>query len=336
MIYNLKTVFIIIMLVLFHCSDLAYAQDYKIGVGDVLEFVFWQRPDLNSRCTVDPNGAVTLPIIGTIQVANSTPQQVEELILAQIRFYDTQITNISTNVLEYNSKSFSITGQVRNPGKYGFMAIPSLWDIIARAGGPNADADLRQITIVRKLETPTVKDTVIWINLIDAMEANELNDLPVLKPGDTIFIQGRARNLSEQGILSSFGSGLSSGLGSGSSRDNIYVMGEVNRQGIVPFSLNINLLEALIYAGGPTRNAKLNTIRIIREQHGSTKIEKVNLKKSINKNNMNPYFLKKGDTIIVPYRSPFRETFVFEIVRAVLFGSITTFLYFYIRDQYDL
>lgn len=332
----LKFISILCLLVSFHSRDFASAQDYKIGVGDVLEFVFWQRPDLNTRSTVDANGAVTLPIIGAIQVANATPKQVEELILAQIRFYDTQITNISTSVIEYNSKSFCITGQVRNPGKYGFIAIPSLWDIIATAGGPSIDADLRQITIVRKLEAPAAKDTVIWINLIEAMEANLLDDLPELKSGDTIFIQGRSRNMNEQGILSSLSSGIGAGLGSGTSRDNVYVMGEVNRQGIVPFSFNMNLLEAIIYSGGPTRTARLDDIQIIRQHQGSTKIEKVNLKKSFRKNNVIPYYLKKGDTIIIPYQQPFRESFVFEIVRAVLFGSITTFLYFYIRDQYNL
>lgn len=325
--------FIISIICIFAFDQVLNAQEYRIGAGDVLEFVFWQRPDLTTRVTVDQNGAVIVPIIGTIQVANLTSKNIEELVLSQIRFYDSRVTKISLNILEYNSTSFVITGQVRNPGKYGFTAIPSLWDLIARSGGPAADADLREVTIIRKVNNPVPKDSVIRINLVIAMSNNELSDLPTLKPGDMIFVPGRSRNLLESGTLGSLGSSWSSSASINRSSEIILIMGEVNRPGIIPFVSNMTLLEAVVTAGGPTRNAKLKEIRVIREQKGIIKISKVNLGDMINKSDLQPYFLRQGDTIILLYKRSFRESFGFELIRATLFGAITSFLYLYFREN---
>jgi len=331
----LKTGLLLIFVIVISCnfSQILNAQDYNVGPSDVLEFIFWQRPDLNSRVTVDQNGAVILPIIGTIQVTNYTPKQIEELVLSQIRFYDSQITNITVNVVEYNNQSIFITGYIRNPGKYGFVSIPSLWDVIATAGGPNPDADLRNISIVRKLRTPTPKDSIIWIDFMEAMGKNELDNLPQLKPGDTIFIQGRSRNPNEYSLLNAFGDSFNSFSGLNSNRNMIRVMGEVSRQGIIPYTVNMNLMEAIIASGGPTRYAKLDKIKIIHDHQGKLTIEEVNLENIFKKGNLNHYYLEKGDTIYIPYKRPFRESFGFELIRAILFGAITTFIYLYFRDN---
>ncbi len=328
-----KLLVLLVVTIICNFTQNLNAQDYKIGPSDVLEFIFWQRPDLNTRVTVNHDGSVVLPIIGSIQIADFSPKQIEELVLSQIRFYDTQITNISANVIEYNSKSVYITGHIRNPGKYGFVQIPGLWDVIAKAGGPSSDADLSNVTIVRKLNTPVSKDSVIWINLIEAMEKNELANLPELKSGDTIFIQGRPQTSIGNGAFSALSGSFNTGLRFNSTRDMIHVMGEVNRQGIISYSSNMSLLEAIIMAGGPTRYAKLDDIRIIREQTGKITIDKVNLEHIINKNNISHYYLKKGDMIYIPYKRPFRESFTFEVIRAVLFGALTSFIYLYIRES---
>lgn len=81
----------------------------------------------------------------------------------------------------------------------------------------------------------------------------------------------------------------------------LYVIGKVNKPGILPVNTNINVLQALTMAGGLNPFAKRSEIRIFRQQGEETTIlnfdyDKVTEAKELGQN----VILRRGDTIVVP------------------------------------
>src|SRR5262249_52104398 len=49
--------------------------DYLIGVEDVLSVSVWKEPELSKNLNVRPDGKITVPLIGDLQAAGKTPEQ---------------------------------------------------------------------------------------------------------------------------------------------------------------------------------------------------------------------------------------------------------------------
>lgn len=80
-----------------------------------------------------------------------------------------------------------IWGQVRSPGLYLVPDNTDLLTLISLAGGPNEDAKLTRIRIVRS--TPIGED-IIWVDLKEYIETANKELIPVMKPGDTVVVAG--------------------------------------------------------------------------------------------------------------------------------------------------
>lgn len=77
-------------------------QDYQIEVGDELDLKFFFNQELNEKVSVRPDGRIALQLIGDIQVAGRTVEQVRELLVQK---YSTQLTNPEIAVI---LRSFSL------------------------------------------------------------------------------------------------------------------------------------------------------------------------------------------------------------------------------------
>ncbi len=80
-----------------------------------------------------------------------------------------------------------IWGQVRSPGLYLVPDNTDLLTLISLAGGPNEDAKLTRIRIVRS--TPAGED-IIWVDLKEYIETANKELIPIMKPGDTVVVAG--------------------------------------------------------------------------------------------------------------------------------------------------
>ena len=81
----------------------------------------------------------------------------------------------------------NIWGSIRNPGRYEVPNSTDLVQLLSFAGGPNVDATLdnvRIIRIVRKDSVVSRDQTELNLNHLDRLDQSTL----ILRPGDTIFI----------------------------------------------------------------------------------------------------------------------------------------------------
>jgi polysaccharide export outer membrane protein len=301
-----------------HAQTEPEKQEYVIGVGDLLSITFWQRPELNTEARVTAAGTIELPLIGSVQAAGMTPTQLREAVLSRISLLDIRVTQAAVIVREYASKIVYVTGSVTAPGKLKFEAIPNLWQVILEAGGPQPTALLNDVTIVRGEGSQAGK--IIHVDLTSALEQGNLASLPPIYPGDTVHIPGMPGGERGGAISNIPVSPLER-------RDIVYVFGQVATPGIVNLDKNMDLLDALVLAGGPTEVANLKEVKLFFRGRQQAEMALINMDDYMRRSVPLPLLLHSGDAIYVPrLKSPTYMPFLMEVFRLAAITTITVLI----------
>ncbi len=264
----------------------ALAADYKIGPGDVLSISFWQDEKLNSVVRVGQDGRITLDIIGQVDAAGKTTEDLQNDIVRLMSRLNKNISQAVVRVTEYNYNYVFVTGQVRTPGKLNFEEIPDLWTLINEAGGATELGDLSNVTIIRGGDQA---GKVERVNVQAAIASGKLNDLPKVSREDTIEIPRVPGGVSGPS------------LGTAVERKNIiYVLGAVNKPGPIQFEENTDIAEALAMAGGGRDDADLKHVRVVTKDGNYGQSYEYNLQKYTQSGSPARYIMRKEDTFVVP------------------------------------
>jgi polysaccharide export outer membrane protein len=123
-------------------------QDYVIGPQDLLAINVWHEPELSQSVPVRPDGKISLPLVGDLEVSGLTPRLLQARLAHELDAYirKPQVTVI---VREVNSHKFYIIGHVEHPGTYSLSARMTVLDALATAGGFRDFAKVRQIYLLR-------------------------------------------------------------------------------------------------------------------------------------------------------------------------------------------
>ncbi|HVR28417.1 MAG TPA: polysaccharide biosynthesis/export family protein [Thermoanaerobaculia bacterium] len=122
---------------------------YKVGPEDVIEVFVWKEPEISTTVTVRPDGMITLPLVGDLHAAGSTPARLGEEIADRLKQYmDRPLVTVV--VKEINSPKISVLGEVRRPGRYLLLQTTSLLDAIAMGGGFTEFASRNYVVVLRK------------------------------------------------------------------------------------------------------------------------------------------------------------------------------------------
>jgi polysaccharide export outer membrane protein len=252
--------------------------DYRVGPGDHVFLSVPQRPDLNRELVVNPDGEVTLPLVGNVLVRGMTADEIETRLLQAMREYYPSINRVEVSVTQALSNVIFVTGDVKLPGKYSFAEPVNVWEAIREAGGPMPTATLSGVRVV----TDRARGGASFVvDVQSALDNGSVENLPILRPGDTVLVPGQEENYT--------------------GTSGVNVMGAVVKPGTYRLSGRNDLMSALLVAGGPTEKASLGDVRLIRPgSEGLAETRKINLKKFIEDGDMesNPKLLS-GDTIAV-------------------------------------
>ena len=266
----------------------ALAQGYKIGPEDVLEINFWQDTQLNATVRVSLDGMITLDIIGQIEAAGKTTEELQNDIVRNMSRLNKNISQAVVRVTTYNYNYVYVIGEIQTSGKRTFEEIPDLWSIINESGGVTEFADLSRVTIVRGGENAGQVEVV---NVSEAIATGRLSSLPKVRRQDTIEIPRRLFGLPAGDISRNI-----------EKKNVIYVVGAVNQPGPVEYEENIDFMEVLALAGGPTPEANLKKVKILTKDGDYAQSYQVNLEKYAETGRPARYILKNEDTFVIPER----------------------------------
>ena len=166
--------------------------DYKVGVGDVMDIVVWEHPDLTlpagmnrtpaeGGLRVQADGTFFYPYVGQVQAKGRTPDQIRSDLMKRLGEYipDPQV---EVRVAAYRSQAVSVTGEVDSPSRQHLTDMPlTLLDAIDAAGGLKETADPRSVTVRRGGQIYTV-------DLQAFLEHGVGGNNPLLRPGDVVSV----------------------------------------------------------------------------------------------------------------------------------------------------
>lgn len=129
-------------------------QDYRIVPGDVLDVSVWKEEGLAAKLLVRPDGGVSFPLVGNLQVEGLTAEQVKQAIAKRLGEYLSE-PEVTVSVINTNQKVY-VLGKVNKPGEVPLPGPLTVIQALALAGGLAPFADEDDIKILRRAGERTV------------------------------------------------------------------------------------------------------------------------------------------------------------------------------------
>ena len=191
---------------------------YLVGVGDVLNIIVWDHPELTipqsgNRSAaeagnfVHKDGTIFYPYVGKVSVIGREVTEIREDIAKGLSSY---INNpqVDVNVAAFRSQHFFVSGAVKNPQMIPVRNVPiTILDALSISGGMAPDADWSSATLTSISKGALVTETIDLSILLEqgVLKQNRLlksNDVLHIPRNDAlkVFVMGDVVNASTQQI----------------------------------------------------------------------------------------------------------------------------------------
>jgi protein involved in polysaccharide export with SLBB domain len=155
--------------------------DYPLGPGDELMIRGSGTIDIDYRATIDRNGTVSIPTIGSVPLAGVKAADAQSVIRAAVgRLYKGVTVNVTFGQLR--AMTVYVVGQANRPGTYTVSSLSTLVTALFASGGPNANGSMRHVQVKRGGKVAAELDLYSFI-----AKGDKSADIKLLD-GDTIYI----------------------------------------------------------------------------------------------------------------------------------------------------
>jgi polysaccharide export outer membrane protein len=181
----MKTSQLLVCISLTFLSCVSIAQEpYRLNPGDILSISVWNEEALQQDVLVLPDGTISFPLVGIIQVSNRTPAQVQKEISEKLsRLIPDPEINLSIRAVEGNN--IFIIGKVNQPGRFPMTRPTDIVQALSLAGGFTPYAKTEEIQVLRRTGN---KQKVINFDYSRIAEGRALETNILLRSGDTIVV----------------------------------------------------------------------------------------------------------------------------------------------------
>ncbi len=276
-----------ITLVWLATNGTAHADEAKLRIGDIIAISLPGEEVLTGDFPIDRRGEIQLPEVGGIKLTGMSLPQASSAITAKLGTAFRDIGRLSVRVKE-SKLVVAVGGQVKLPGTVELPGDANVQVAITAAGGIAAGAQLDGTKIIRGSK-------VILFNYKKFLDTGDASILPQLEPLDVVFVPtspltGNVQIDFDAQTLARAGDGADEAKA-------ISVFGEVINPAKFSYKPESTVVDMLMRAGGVTRYASVEQIRIIADG----KPVLFNLQEYLDSGNANKLpLLKPGATIFVP------------------------------------
>ena len=163
-------------------DNVPVSADYTVGPGDEVILRAWGSIDVDYRTTVDRNGLLNLPKIGSFNVAGVKASELERHLRAQIGRLYTNF-NLSVALGQLRSVKVFVVGPAQRPGVYTLQSQSTLLSAVVAAGGPASNGSMRKITLRR--DGKALSELDVYEFLVQGDKSRDLQ----LAAGDVIVFE---------------------------------------------------------------------------------------------------------------------------------------------------
>lgn len=257
-------------------------EEYQVGSDDVLEVsIFeWEANEETKtlKLRVSETGIVSLPVVGALEVAGKSVQEIQRMIEKELIGQNVlQTPRVGVWVSEFRSRQISVIGSVNQPGSYAIhQNVSTLLNMLTLAGGPQESAGAVAY-VIRGGEASGSAMPRIQIDLATLLETGDPALNPVLSAGDVVYVPKAPM---------------------------IYVYGAVRQPGAFTFRKQLRVLEAIALAGGSSGMANRRSVSLLRRSvTGEERLHKLDLAR-IERGQAPNVYLRDGDVLHVLTSAP--------------------------------
>lgn len=206
---------------------------YRLGPGDTISIQVMDHPEYSVTLAIRPDGRVSYPTTGELDIAGLTVEELSELIKETLtkRLRDPEVW---VNVVGFRPMNVFVLGAVANPGQ---VQVPQrgmlVRDVLARVSGLSPNADPAGAVLYPEGAEP------IRLNLAEEMAVRPETGT-TMKPGDFLYVPQRIVN-------------------------RVTVAGQVGSPGEIVLEPGATVLDLVLKAGGLTQQADLKDSWVIRK-----------------------------------------------------------------------
>jgi polysaccharide biosynthesis/export protein len=158
---------------------------YKLHSGDVVALDYRYTPEFNQTVTIQPDGYVTLNIVGDVKVAGFTLDEVHDQIL---KMASSRLNHPELNLTlkDFEHPSIVVAGEVAKPGKFDLREDTTALQAVMLAGGFKDSAHDTKVVLFRRLNNQMAE--VKQLNLHNIRQTSDLEKDMMLQPGDMLLV----------------------------------------------------------------------------------------------------------------------------------------------------
>ena len=157
---------------------------YRVGPEDVLEITVWREDALRREALVRPDGGISYPLIGELQAAGKTVNELREEITKRLEKFIPDAA-VSVTVLRTASQRIYVLGKVTRPGEFPVGRSVDVLQALSMAGGLTPFADTNGIRIMRR---DGDRQTVLPFEYGRVVRGEKLEQNVLLRPGDVVVV----------------------------------------------------------------------------------------------------------------------------------------------------
>lgn len=246
---------------------------YLLVPDDVIRMDVWGEPQLSgAQLAVTPNGTVSIPYLGEVNVVGLTQTEVAKIVSKKLEEAEILAdAKVQITLISIHRPQARILGAVQRPCAFDFKDGDTVLDAIAQGGSYSDDAMLEAATLTRK-----DSDTPIQIDL-KKLFAGDISQNHKLQNGDALYIPHEDY------------------------RNKFYVFGQVNRPGQYSLKDKTDVLTAISLAAGQTQRASVRNTIVVRSTGGKPEKVNANLRRLFEEGDLSQNIaLQAGDIVIVP------------------------------------
>ena len=250
-----------------------YHYEYSLGSSDKISINLTDTDELDNVYTLDPDGNIDLPFVGTVNIGDLTLNDAKKTLLTTLqKFYKNP--ELQIEISEYNSSKIYVLGAVKNQLAINLDEKPiRLIDAAIQANySPNSRTKNRGNRGILRRDNKVYK-----VNLNNVFQDEDDKENFFLKKNDVLFVDNNIESL--------------------------HVFGEINKPGIYYPNKSYSITELLSEAGLNNLTADAENIYILRESYDEflkINIFQLDIKNPVNLIVGSKFLLKSKDIIFIP------------------------------------
>jgi len=172
--------------------------NYRIAPMDKLAIKVFKMDDLSGDYDVDLSGNISLPLVGQLQAANLTTEQLDDQLTQKLGAKYLEHPDVSVAIKASTAHVVTVDGAVRDGGRFPVAGPISLIQAVAMAKGTSEDANARRVAVFRTIGGQRQAAAFDLTSIRRGQSPD-----PEIYPGDIVVVDGSSLKATQKQILSS-------------------------------------------------------------------------------------------------------------------------------------